>query len=108
MAELAVKEHRLEAEFRAVEGSRYYQSPKLYKENGFRERETAEELIASLLSYSPEYRTVTENGKNSYPAVLRDNTRPTDMAARFSFFIKLLMVYPYFRVSTREKLIPIR
>ncbi len=73
MAELAVKEHRLEAEFRAVEGSRYYQSPKLYKENGFRERETAEELIASLLSYSPEYRTVTENGKNSYPAVLRDN-----------------------------------
>lgn len=65
MAELAVKEHRLEAEFRAVEDSRYYQSPKLYKENGFRERETAEELIASLLSYSPEYRTVTENGKTA-------------------------------------------
>ncbi|MDE7298466.1 MAG: type IA DNA topoisomerase, partial [Lachnospiraceae bacterium] len=71
MAVLEAKGHRLEAEFRAVEGSRYFQSPKLYRENGFREKETAEELIAMLLSYTPEYRTVTENGKNSYPAVLR-------------------------------------
>lgn len=39
----------LEGEFRAVEGSDYYLSPKLYKENGFRERKDAEELIARLL-----------------------------------------------------------
>ncbi len=38
----------LEGEFRAVEGSDYYLSPKLYKENGFRERKDAEELIARL------------------------------------------------------------
>src|SRR5699024_7767347 len=31
-----------EGEWRAVEGSRYFQSPKLYKENGFREKKDAE------------------------------------------------------------------
>ena len=35
-------------EWKAVEGSTYYMSPKLYKENGFKERETAETLIAHL------------------------------------------------------------
>lgn len=39
----------LEGEFRAVEGSAYYLSPKLYKENGFREKKDAQELIARLL-----------------------------------------------------------
>jgi DNA topoisomerase-3 len=39
----------LEGEFRAVEGSAYYLSPKLYKENGFRERKDAKELIQHLL-----------------------------------------------------------
>lgn len=38
----------LDGEFRAVEGSRYFQSPLLYKENGFREREGAQALIAQL------------------------------------------------------------
>ncbi len=38
----------IEAEFRAVEGSRYYNTPFMYKENGFKERKTAEELIESL------------------------------------------------------------
>ncbi len=37
-----------EAEFRAVEGSKYYNTPFMYKENGFKERKTAEELIAGL------------------------------------------------------------
>ncbi len=32
-------------EWRAVEGSRYYESPDLYKENGFKEKEKAQELI---------------------------------------------------------------
>lgn len=35
-------------EWKAVEGSAYYASPKLYKENGFREEETAKQLIARL------------------------------------------------------------
>ena len=37
-----------DAEWRCVEGSKYYGTPFLYKENGFKERKTAEELIAYL------------------------------------------------------------
>lgn len=35
-------------EWKAVEGSKYYASPKLYKENGFQKREDAEQLIGYL------------------------------------------------------------
>ena len=38
----------IEAEWRAVEGSRYFGTPALYKENGFKEHRTAEELIRFL------------------------------------------------------------
>ena len=43
----------LEGEFRAVEGSAYYQSPKLYKENGFKKKEDAEMLISGLKAVDP-------------------------------------------------------
>ena len=43
----------LPAEWRAVEGSRYFASPKLWKENGFRQREDAEELIRFLKTAEP-------------------------------------------------------
>lgn len=38
-----------EGEFRAVQGSSYYLSPRMYKENGFQKREDAEALIAALM-----------------------------------------------------------
>ncbi len=38
----------IRAEWKAVEGSKYFESPLLYKENGFRKREDAEECIAML------------------------------------------------------------
>lgn len=53
LAQVTVKEHPIECEWRAVEGSAYYQSPKLYKENGFREKEEAERLIARLTEQPP-------------------------------------------------------
>lgn len=37
-----------DGEWRAVEGSKYFNTPALYKENGFKERESAEELISFL------------------------------------------------------------
>ena len=37
-----------DGEWRAVEGSRYFQSPDLYKENGFKDRNRAEELKGFL------------------------------------------------------------
>ncbi len=42
-----------EAEWRAVKGSRYFETPFLYKDNGLKERKTAEELTAYLSSQPP-------------------------------------------------------
>lgn len=38
----------IEAEWKAVEGSKYFESPLLYKENGFKKQESAEGLIGEL------------------------------------------------------------
>ena len=38
----------IEAEWKVVEGSKYFESPLLYKENGFKKQESAENLIAEL------------------------------------------------------------
>lgn len=43
------EEKVFDCEWKAVEGTKYYESPVLYKENGFKEKKTAEELIAHLL-----------------------------------------------------------
>ncbi len=37
-----------EAEFRAVNGSKYFESPVLYKENGFKKKEDADKLVEDL------------------------------------------------------------
>lgn len=60
-----------EGEFRAVEGSAYYLSPKMYKENGFLQIEDAKTMISGLLDYEPGYEAVTENNKTSHAALLR-------------------------------------
>lgn len=41
-------EKKFDGEWKAVEGSKYFESPLLYKENGFKERKYAEELIETL------------------------------------------------------------
>lgn len=47
-AKIDIKGHECSCEWKAVEGSRYEQSPLLYKDNGFLERKNAEEFIAFL------------------------------------------------------------
>lgn len=42
-----------EGEWRSAPGSKYFESPYLYKENGFKERKHAEELIKILTSAEP-------------------------------------------------------
>ena len=44
---------RFQGEWKAVEGSRYYKTSALYKENGFREKEDAQALIDSLMNPEP-------------------------------------------------------
>ena len=51
---------RIEGEWRAVSGSRYFQAPCLYKENGFKERKYAEELIGRLSAVRPAEGTLTK------------------------------------------------
>ncbi|WNV56539.1 DNA topoisomerase [Oscillospiraceae bacterium NTUH-002-81] len=48
VSRMSLTGHAIEGEFRAVEGSRYYQSPLLYKENGFKKEESAKALIGEL------------------------------------------------------------
>ena len=58
LQEIQAQGRKLSGEFRAVEGSRYYLSPKLYKENGFKEKKDAQELIADLMKEVPAKTTV--------------------------------------------------
>ena len=44
---------QFEGEWKAVEGSRYFQSSLLYKENGFKKKEDAETLVSLLKQTSP-------------------------------------------------------
>ena len=53
LQQLDAEGRQIEGEFRAVEGSRYFQSPKLYKENGFKEKKDAEALVAELSEAQP-------------------------------------------------------
>ncbi|MCI1721245.1 MAG: DNA topoisomerase [Lachnospiraceae bacterium] len=53
----------LEAEWRAVSGSAYENSPELYKENGFKKRESAEKLVSLLKAVSPQEGIVTSAEK---------------------------------------------
>ena len=46
-----LQEKTFSGEWKAVEGSSYFASPKLYKENGFKEEESAKQLIVHLQEY---------------------------------------------------------
>lgn len=48
LSTIDAQRHMFEGEWRAVKGSRYFESYDLYKENGFKERKKAEELIQYL------------------------------------------------------------
>ena len=48
LAGLTIQEKTVEAEWKSVEGSKYFESPLLYKENGFLKEETALQLIEEV------------------------------------------------------------
>ena len=53
LAKVDVQGREIEAEWRAVEGSVYFGTPALYKENGFKKKEDAEKLIHMMTSVLP-------------------------------------------------------
>ena len=63
----------IEGEWRAVSGSLYFESPKLYKENGFKKKEDAEELVRFLSEQPPltcKVEKVEEKKENKNPPML--------------------------------------
>ena len=53
LSTIDVSGQTFEGEWRAIKGSRYFESFDLYKENGFKERKKAEELISYLKEKQP-------------------------------------------------------
>ncbi len=53
----------LSAEWKAAEGSKYFQSPYLYKENGFKEKKYADQLIGDLKKKEPVQGVLAAVGK---------------------------------------------
>lgn len=53
LSSISLEGEHFDGEWRAVEGSRYFQSPYLYKENGFKEKKHAQELIQLLSQKEP-------------------------------------------------------
>ena len=53
LSSIALEGENFEGEWRAVEGCRYFQTPYLYKENGFKEKAYAEKLIQELSVSQP-------------------------------------------------------
>ena len=63
----------IEGEWRAVSGSLYFESPKLYKENGFKKKEDAEELVRFLSEQPPltcKVEKVEKKKENKNPPML--------------------------------------
>lgn len=70
---LLSEDKSFDAEWKAVEGSKYFESPKLYKENGFKERKDAEELINILSENKPvtmEVVSIERKTENKQPPLL--------------------------------------
>ena len=63
LSRLDVHGREIEAEWRAVEGSKYFQTPVLYKENGFKKEEDAKALIAMLEAAPPKAMVIRELSK---------------------------------------------
>lgn len=55
-----------DGEFKAVEGSKYFNSPLLYKDNGFRELPVAQHFVRELLSTDPIFEEKDIRNKKDY------------------------------------------
>ena len=73
IADLAIGDLSIDAEWRVTEKSKYFESPLLYKENGFKARESAEKLIEELKadpSGKAELESITNKKETKNPPLL--------------------------------------
>ena len=59
LAGMNLEDFKFDAEWRVNEKSKYFNHPALYKENGFKEKERAEELISEIKALGNDYLTVS-------------------------------------------------
>lgn len=77
---------RFDAEWKAAEGSAYYQSPKLYKENGFKEEKDAREFINALSENTPvrmQVKSIERKKENKQPPLLYNLAELQNDCSRF-------------------------
>ncbi len=73
MADIDIRGKKCSCEWKTVEGSRYFASPLLYKENGFQKRETAEEFLQYLSEEpvsEPELKSIEKKKETKNPPLL--------------------------------------
>ncbi len=73
LSSISLEGEHFDGEWRAAEGSRYFQSPYLYKENGFKEKKHAQELIDLLTREQPlscQVEKVERKKENKNPPLL--------------------------------------
>ncbi len=70
IASVQTGETTFDAEFRAVEGSKYFQNPIMYKENGFKEEKDAKELIQALQGLPAKIEKIEKKKENKHPPLL--------------------------------------
>ncbi len=63
LGSMNLDEFKFDAEWRVQEKSKYFNHPALYKENGFKERDRAEELINDIKAEGKDYLTVEQAEK---------------------------------------------
>ena len=74
-----------DAEWKAVKGTKYFESPLLYKENGFKERPAAEQLLAELKAGEPEAvaQAVERKKEKKQPPMLYNLALQNDCSSLF-------------------------
>ena len=81
------EEEEITAEWHAVEGSRYFGTPALYKENGFKERKDAEALIeylqAPISAADCEVKSVSRKKEKKNPPLLYNLAELQNDCSRF-------------------------
>ena len=65
---IALSDGQFDAEWRAVKDTKYFQSPLLYKENGFKKKEDAEKLIEELNAGGMDARVLSVTNKQEKKA----------------------------------------
>ena len=73
LADIEIRGKKCSCAWKTVEGSRYFASPLLYKENGFQKRETAEEFLQYLSEEpvsEPELKSIEKKKETKNPPLL--------------------------------------